>query len=431
MQNPVNRIRGFAVIDSILALAILCSFLTEWIMFNQTNYNRKFAKKLSTETEVFATTFARYMNNHYTDLLLTARSGSPITLSPSILKAQSSWPIDLANTNLYNQIPCVTILPNQKTGDLEALMYYVWGKKDIAKRMMFSVNEAVINLGNKGGIVLDGVVQGNSGWSVNKDSNFFSGANICGGNLANDSLAVNIDLMNDWNQDTAPSIAITKDPAAVSSDIRAMPGHMLNPNTSKSNIAFLANAGVIIDNSDPNNPVVLKMGYGAGTNEATISLNGANNQNSTTVADTLQMTGEGEAGDSCILEELGKIIKDRGNKKSKAYQYLTRSTLVCSQNKMLCANVNATNTCYLPASANRVNYENDSIGIQDANGQFVCPNATPFAANVITSKGNDTSIILPIQRNIDDYVVTIGYYLTTNTAMIMQVTCSNLPDYSI
>ncbi len=421
-----SRIKGSAMVDSLLALSLLGLFLTGLMVSNLSNQNAKNAQLLATQTNTYAQVFARYMDINLTNLQTQISSGNSLTINAQTL-GNSYWPLDLARTNLYGQTPCVTIIKNATTGNLEALMYYVGGKVDTSAKRTQLVNNTGVLLGNKGGILTNNQVKGNSGWSINQGSQFLSGAGSCGGSISSPSVAVNLDLMLTWNQNIQPNTSITKaTDFGDTSNLKTLPGHMINTNTSKANVNFTANKGIIFDNSNSTNPTALQMGYGAGTNEATLSLSGSTV--TTLVADTVQANQQGNVGDSCILQEVGKTITDKGQQSSGAYQYLARNTLVCTQNNMLCASVNADSTCYLPSIINSIVFQNNNTGIQDTNGSFACPTEVPFASSIVTSSGGSASSE-PIEASLAGYSVTTGYRLTTAGVVINQVTCSNMPLY--
>lgn len=424
-NNPIKKYKGSAILDSLMALALLGSILTSWVMFNQVNYNRKIARKIAAETTEYARVYAKYMNDKYSDLLAQTQNGSPAVLTPSSIGGY--WNSDLASQNLFKQTPCVTVVPNKKTGDLEAVMYYVGGQRTVANKYAMIMRQALIILGSKGGLLLNGMIQGNSGWHVDSGSTFLSNSNQCNsGELSNDSIAVNIDLMDQWNQDTQPYYAISKEQDN-GTDIRKKPGHMLNYNTSKSDITVRSGNGVILDNSDQNNPIKLKMGYGNGTNAATVGLYTNGQAISKTLVDTIEPVQAGIPGDSCDYQEIGKIIADNGN--TFTTNILNRSTLICSQNHMMCGAINSTATCYLPTESNRVVFSNATQGIQNDNGSFMCPRETPFALNVKTSGGVSNAIL--IQGSLSGYTVTLGYSIRTPGTIIIKATCSNMPDFTI
>lgn len=422
MRNKANAVKGGMALDSLLALTLLASVLSSWVIFTEANIARKNAHKLAAETITYARIYAQYMVNTRSSIVNTLRNGNAYVLTPELLLKDGKWNTDLETLNVFKQKPCVVIVPNSKSANYEAVMYYVGGVDMSSHKLDFIMRQARILLGGSGGIFKAGEIEGNSGWNINASSPFLTNSSLCGGAPSNNSLAVNLDLMPEWNQTMQPFLAIAKEEDN-GQDIRKKPGHMVNYNTLKTDLVLPITNGVILDNSDSNNPVKLQMAYGNGSNIATLGLYSNNKQiNTKTVAASLEPIQAGVSGDSCENQEVGKIIVDRG--KITTGQYLSRSTLVCSDNKMLCNGVNASHTCYLPVEANQIVFQNNVTGIQNATGNFVCPGEMPFALN---SEPKDLKVI---QGDLSGYLVNIGYYLK-NGGLIKRVTCSNMPDYAI
>jgi hypothetical protein len=159
----------------------------------------------------------------------------------------------------------------------------------------------------------------------------------------------------------------------------SLPGRLKNSNTLKSNLYFESGAGMILDNSNPVNPTKLAVLYnGNGTGAATLGL-GSSNANKI-VSDSLQPDLYMEAGKTCTPQEVGKTVADKGIV-GNTNAVLSRNTLVCTQNDLLCGRGNY---CYLTSVPNQITFRNTSKGIQDASGQFYCPKSVPFAMNVQT-----------------------------------------------
>ncbi len=413
-----SKIRGAILLDSLLALTLFGSFLLWLTLFNQNNQRAKNAKILTTQTEAMAQVFAKYLDINTRDLLKQIPRGGSYTLSVQLLGEY--WPMDLASTNMYGQIPCVTVIRNITSGNLEALMYYVDGTIDSSKIRAVIMNDAAVLLGNKGGVLDNNEIKGNSGWNIS--TNILPDISQCGAKLAIPSIVVNLDLLVDWNQHLQPNISITKaqdfgDPE----DIRTLPGHVLNTNTAKANINFTTNAGVILDGSNTANLVKLQINH-----TRHVATFGDNNI-TTLIADTIKPLQIGRFGDACLVEEIGKTITDQGRGTTEIAHYLVRNTLTCTQNAMLCNN--STQTCYLPSITNSIIFQNNDIGIQDLNKQFICPAEIPFASSVVTSSGGGSSSTQAIQQILAGYIVIVGYRLIVPNAVINRVTCSNMPIY--
>lgn len=281
---------------------------------------------------------------------------------------------------MYEQTPCVTIVRNPNTGGLEALMYYVGGTNQMSAQAHNLVRRASIALGGKGGILLDGKIEGNSGWSIDEGLFFLNGAAECGGRLANNSLAVNMDLLLDWNQHLQRAHSLMRGEDKTSGQ-QSLPGRLKNSNTSKSNIYFVKDNGVVFDNSVKRDPIKLSILYnGQGAGSATLGIGSLESVSVKLVSDSIQPDLFIDAGTKCNPQEEGKTVADRGIP-GQTNSIIARSTLVCSKNGMLCSNGGY---CYLTSIPNQITFRNTNQGIQDKYGQFRCPGAVPFAVNVQT-----------------------------------------------
>jgi hypothetical protein len=370
------RNMGFSIIESMIALAFLAAVMSGILLFDSNNSVQKDAKILSTETEAFAVAFANYMSHNHILLSQLASITTPVTLSPQELGV--SWPIDLSSKNQYGQVPCVTISKNPANEELEALMYYVGGSSDISAKSLNFVRSASAHLGSKGGILLNGAIQGNSGWQIARDSIFLNNAIKCGGVLTNNSLAINLDLMPQWNQNLQPAYSLLRGEDKIVG-LQSMPGHIKNANTLKSNLYFNAGAGIILDDSEQANPTKLTVSYNSErTGEATLDL--GSSVSTKLVSDSFQPDSFFKPGDGCSSLEEGKTVAD-GGVSDAANKLLARSVLVCTQNDLLCG---TGNYCYLTSIPNQITFRNILRGIQNVSNQFICPKSVPFAMNVQT-----------------------------------------------
>jgi type II secretory pathway pseudopilin PulG len=368
-KTPLNKISGFGLIESLITLALFAVVIAGIVMLYTSIQRKNEARELSAQTEAFAHIFAKYMHDNYDELSRRWQS-APLTLNPYVLGVD--WSVDTAKQNFYRQTPCVTIVKNPNTGAEEALMYYVGGLNSVNQEV---IRAAVTQLGRSGGLLLNGNLFGNSGWSAMSGSDFLNNAAKCGGSIANNSLAIKLDLLEIWNHSLQPGVAINRGlDIGVADKVQTLPGYMLNTNTAKSNIYFANGKEVILDNYR-NRSLKLGIQYnGHGTGAATLGL-GTNS--ASLIADTIQPNLLGRAGDPCIYQEIGKIIADRGQPSGDALaQVLSRNTLVCTRNQMLCAHANS--ICYLSSVANKITFRNQIHGIQNARGEFICPTSIPF-----------------------------------------------------
>lgn len=414
MDATARQQRGFNLIESMLALALLAGFMVIVVTFSSANMRKKDARILASQTEAFALNFTKYMRENRNAITDQAAQHSPVILSPQVLGA--NWSSDLATANMFQQTPCVAIVNNLLTNNLEAVLYYVGGnasKMKLADQLDI-IHSSAIFLGGKGGVLVDGAILGNSGWQINNDSQFLLGANQCGANLnggnaglSENSVAINLDLMPDWNLNLQPVGALLRG-VDNESGLLSLPGHSKNANTSKANIYFSANTGVIFDNSDSNQPIKLSVLYnGQGSKTPTIGF--GSTVPTVLIGDTFKSTVQFKSGEFCTADEVGKIVADQGLD-NLTNLYLARSNLVCTQNDMRCG---IGNYCYLPVVANNIVFENNLIGVQDNYGKFVCPQEVPYALNAsVGTPGGNVYVFLNLgSSNVPNSINTYQGYI--------------------
>lgn len=368
--------KGFGIIDSMIALTLLSAVTLGIVRFNANNNTQKDAKILSTQTEAFAIVFAKYMSVTANKRLYFGQAqNSTVTLSPESLG--DTWPRELAKKNRYGQTPCVAIIKNPDTQALEAIMYYVGGKIDNSANSLNLVRSAAVALGGIGGILSESSIQGNSGWHIGSSSPFLSGASSCGGKLAMNSLAVNLDLLPEWNQILQPLNSVLRGNDKTEG-IQSLPGRIRNVNTLKSNIYFNPSSGIILDNSNSANPTKLSVSY-YGQRNSQPALGLGTSVSTKLISDSLQPDLFFKAGDLCVSSEEGKTVADEGF--FAANNVLSRGTLVCSQNDLICG---SRSYCYVSSTPNQITFQNTMRGIQNTAGEFICPKAVPFAINAKT-----------------------------------------------
>ncbi|MCC2644930.1 MAG: Bacterial shufflon protein N-terminal constant region [Burkholderiales bacterium] len=330
-----NRNSGFGIIESMLTLALFAAVTMSIIFFTSHNAANKDAKILSAQTEAFAATYAKYLKSNYDTLVERIQAG-PVTFSPQALDLQHVWPSDLSKANMYQQTPCVTVVKNSDTGEMEALMYYTGVSTHQSALAANIVRNASIWLGSKGGILLNGKIQGNSGWYINNGSVFLSGVSLCGGSLANNSLAINLDLLPEWNQNLQPVYSILRGIDNTSGQL-SLPGRLKNANTAKSNIYFSQSNGIILDKTYPENPIKLGVTDTGSGSPGTASVGLTNTMSDRLTLDTLQPNLAYPAGTPCNAQEEGKTVADK-EIPGVTNNILARSTLICTKSDLLCGN---------------------------------------------------------------------------------------------
>lgn len=392
---------GFGLVDSIITLVLLASALLIYTIIKNNIRETQQAKILADETYAFSEAFASYINRPPVYNTLTTKPYQNIikAFTPAMIQASGStnWPNGLLGKNLFNQIPCLITSASTATGDVEAIIVYTSGPSIHSGRARRIMSKAAIELGGIGALVMNNKIYGNSGWFIdlNGNSPFVKGIANCGGKIPNYSIAVNLDLMMQWNQKLQPPTSITTAPdqnvnslyAKGGSTIYSLPGHMYNSNTTKTDL-YLAgtnskyNTSVVLNNENRFNPTRISVvDTGSRTYSPAVGLtsNSKNiNNSSRLVSETVQPNKQVSPDNNlCDITEVGKTVANAGNTDPNLKNILSRGTLVCSHNEMLCIG-NASHTCYLPSIPNKITFQNKTNGIQNNNGVFRCPQSVPF-----------------------------------------------------
>lgn len=413
---------GFNIIESMIALALLASITLSIALFKASDMRKKNAKILSSQTEAFAIAYAKYMKQNY-EQIGHGTTNEPYVLSPEVLANSSAWPFGLATTNMYRQIPCVIIVRNKNTNNLEAIMYYVGGKVDMRNTHIDIMKDASIELGDKGGILEGGEIRGNAGWSIATDSSFLNSADKCGANIANNSIAVNMDLLSNWNQNLQQINSLLRG-IDKTSGLLSLPGHVKNSNTLKTNLYLGSGSGVVLQRAKENGwdqESLLRLAIannGSGSGAATLGLN---NAASILAGDTFQPDLFFRSGESCKSEEEGKIVADKGIN-NEVNKFLSRSILVCTQNDMLCG---IGSYCYLPPLPNKIVFQNTITGIQDRNNEFVCPKSVPFAISIQTGLlgGNKIFVIANTNGTVSLNIINATLSNSSSSRFTQEINC--------
>jgi hypothetical protein len=400
-----NRNSGFGIIESMLTLALFAAVTMSIIFFTSHNAANKDAKILSAQTEAFAATYAKYLKSNYDTLVERIQAG-PVTFSPQALDLQHVWPSDLSKANMYQQTPCVTVVKNSDTGEMEALMYYTGVSTHQSALAANIVRNASIWLGSKGGILLNGKIQGNSGWYINNGSVFLSGVSLCGGSLANNSLAINLDLLPEWNQNLQPVYSILRGIDNTSGQL-SLPGRLKNANTAKSNIYFSQSNGIILDKTYPENPIKLGVTDTGSGSPGTASVGLTNTMSDRLTLDTLQPNLAYPAGTPCNAQEEGKTVADK-EIPGVTNNILARSTLICTKSDLLCG---TGSYCYLTSIPNKIIFQNKTIGIQNSERRFICTKSVPFAVDIKTGIPGGGEIYVFVNKGVATPTDTITVWL--------------------
>jgi hypothetical protein len=244
----------------------------------------------------------------------------------------------------------------------------MFGGIDLKKQRNLVLYSA--NLLSGGGIIENQTFIGNAGWQIAISTLTQNQDMLCNDKLNTSSVVMNLDGLGDWQAHRYQPNTLMRGVDNESLNNLSLPGYTNNANTMNTNIYFDQSKGITFKGT----PVKIEAhSVDNIANNNLVSFGGA----SKIIADAFQPQLSLNAGSPCNSNELGKMVVDAGINNN-AQQYLARSTLVCTKSDILCS----TGYCYLSTVNNHVILQNNIIGINDKNGNFICPAQVPYATTV-------------------------------------------------
>lgn len=441
-----KKIKGFGLLDSLVALAIFGTVLTLYVRQTEDINISKRAKNYATNSITEAKEFAKQLqefvptgSSKYKDSskdvyknetlyeanknLLRTSPNSVITLAPQ------NWDSKYQTTNMFSESPCLALAYNASTDTMYGIMFYVADKEKTYKNKSKLIQRALLSLQGKGAAYVDSKIAqavnqnryGNNtlsptSWSPNNLNTLVAGSSICGGKIATNSIIINMDLLPEFNQRLIAVSGLVKSTSQNNTNQTYLPNHLFNANTLKSNLSV--ESSVLLDNTNQAQPIKMNIAYGAGGNT---TLNVGDNQsdgNSTAfLVSSIQPNTSVASGVACSADEIGKVAITG----SESVNMLNKSLLSCTKNAALCT----TGYCYLPSKDNLVIfYAEAGKKLEDKNGMFICPNYAPFYKS---STLNGSSL-----NNVNVQVFLNSGGLTTGAAMnVIAFNGSQQSNYSI
>ena len=372
IKSRKTKIAGFSQVQVLLALAIfgVIAVLIMRSFMYETNLSE--SKTLANQTNAYSKIFAKYISQNMLTIKSQVSLDENMIVTPQMLIDNEYWDTKISTSNLFGQIPCLSIIIGP-AGQIEATMFYVNNSQDkhIDSKI---INRALQNIAI-GGIYNNGVVIGGAGWTIANNSLFYKNIDQCNGTIAESSLVINLDLMRELNT-SLNQVSILKQSPDLQNKSKTS---LANQNVAKTNLYIKDNAGISLGTAD--NPNKLSISN-SGQSSSSPMLSFSNTSFSFKV-DTIQPNIQLEAGTACNADELGKTALNYMNNPTD--EKFAKDVLICSKNSALCTK---TGYCYLSSSANIITFQNNG-GIQNDEGEFLCPMNTPFLDK--TSIGSATA----------------------------------------
>ena len=359
--------RGFSIIEIMLMIFVLVSIVA---VFNTWQNNIRVlnsSKIYADQTHVYALSYIKYLQDNESTIVtsnITVVPYSTLINAGYVTDQNAGYVADVTpRTNLYGQTPCVIITKSANESQIFPILIFVGGKS-VSSAIS---NRAMSSLGGYAGTFStqdNSVVGSLGGWNYSSITD--NQLSQCGGSISNNSLALNLGMMVEYNTSVSTDLSLHR---TVESTLYAL-GDSNNSNTMLSDIS--------ITNSESSQRIY----WGSGNNPSYLSksesLNVVNAVNASVKANTLKPNLLVEAGAACTADEVGSIASQ--NVTHPEYEY-NSSNLVCTYLPPACQVEANSNYCYLPIKNNSVIYNLSESAITT----FICPGNTPIATNGVVN----------------------------------------------
>lgn len=366
----MKKQQGFTIIEILIMafiLSVVIAAFTKWLIYrNSLLVSRTYAD----QTKAYTNVFIKYLNDNKKKLIKNITPSSPKVLNWNDMETSKYVPTGLKGKNIYNQAPCLIIIKNNGSNLLHPIMVFTDGQAIDSK----VTSRAMALIGGYSGIYIkntDTIIGDFGLWSY---PSFFvqyqSLINSCGGRIAENSIVINIGMMNDFNDLITPDVSVHRFNDKINPNL----GESLNTNTIFTDIS-LKNDRQSSSNKlyfNQKNDIYLEK---SNASDSTVRLN-----NASFVAQSLLPKIKNDPGDRCSPEQLGSV----SSQKDSPYG-IQSSTLICSYNPPVCQAKSGTDYCFTAIRHNTIIFNNrGSMG-----NRFICPAGVP-----IVSDANSNDVIV-------------------------------------
>ncbi len=396
----VNKIinKGFTFIELLLAIAVIGIFATLIFFYASITFKNLQAKQLADQSIAYAKYFSDYINYNKNIIFSLIKNDDSIIVSLEGVPGAINIPLPktFTKTNIYGQVPCLSITKNN-SGKLFPMLFYVGGSSD-----KHVAQKAALILGAKGGYQDKNkdnsyIVRSSGGWEIDDTTPYLKNKsaeiyNKCKSNIADYSVFLNLAMFSYFNSE----MAIKDTYLSREIDLENKLGSYANRNTLTSDIYLNS------ESSDGKSYNAIQFGSGASIKVNRDSDNEIDVQGGGFAANSLRSYSGMGIGESCLENEVGKIYKRNISDKESTYE-IAYSNLVCSYTPIMCTLLNNKNEskdyCYIPTKNNTMQIPSNEI---DRKSPFLCPRQIPIAidANFSSSPVNVTYAVC--SRNNDD-----------------------------
>ncbi|RTL11764.1 MAG: shufflon system plasmid conjugative transfer pilus tip adhesin PilV [Neisseriaceae bacterium] len=363
----MRRRSGFTMIELLIMTAIATAILAIFIQWITYRTKLNMAKAYANQTTAYSNVFLTYLTKNKATILANMTPGSSIVVSWNDLVTQGYVPTGFSTNNMYNQKPCL-IITQQPSKILYPILVYVDGRAVES----FIFTRSMSWLGGVSGYYSksqNSIIGALGAWKYNNFTSY--PISNCGNTIQNGALAVNIGMMNAFNDAISPDVSLHRP-----KDYQSNLGESFNTNTAFTDLT-LTKAG---------NQSSAKLFFNH-ANNIYLAQNNVNDptttiSNAAITANSVQPIVKNNPGTACTSSQLGSI-----SSQTNATSGMQSSTLVCSYNPPVCRAQSGTDYCYTPIKSNTIKYTNTGY----MGSSFTCPGIAPIAIDAQNNAG--TAII--------------------------------------
>lgn len=360
--------KGFTIIELLAMMVILIATVTLFINWIQMKSILHSAKIYADQSKAYADIYIRYLNQNKENIESAVTPNTPMVITFKDIQNQGYLPTGVQQKNLFSQTPCLIVTKNHGSNTLSPIMFFVDGsqvQQEVGSR-------AMVLIGGMAGIYnnfKDNVIGNLGQWGYDRFiSNNGSLIRKCGNTIANNSIFLNISMMNTFNDILTPDVTLHR----LADKYNKRLGDSNNTNTLVTDISFAQNG------SQQSKKLYF---FGKSESEIYLQASDLNNHNvrlyeGAFLADYLQPTQKFAPGKSCLPTEVGAVSSVEDN--SYGFQ---GSILVCTYNPPVCQSQSQNDYCYISVKHNTIKFTNKGQMGQS----FLCPAGAPVAVDAVVN----------------------------------------------
>ncbi len=353
---------GFTLSEILIMVFILSIAMGSFIKWQIYRNTLLATRTYVDQTKVYSNVFIGYLKSNLNNISAIVNPSNPIAISWSDLASQGYVPTGLTGKNSYNQSPCLIVTQNNGSNLLYPILVFVDGQNTESG----ITTRAMALMGGYSGIYMrnNDTVTGDFGlWSYPSFAGAYRGLiNHCGGRIADNSIVMNIGMINDFNDAITPDVSVHRYKDQINPNL----GESFNANTAYTDITLTTNGSTSSNKLYFNHTQSVYFSQSNNSNP-TVTLN-----NGSLVAQALLPTTKKTPGQICDPSQVGSV-----SSQVDASYGMQASVLVCSYNPPVCQAQAGSDYCFTPIKHNTIKFTNTG----NMSSSFLCPAGAPVVSD--------------------------------------------------